>query len=166
MDLTTSTTILEETASVEEGWWTYLTDPSYTLVAGMLCGLAVNFVFRFMPREVRSISMPSFSSFTGNSKMVLVVRTDLGMQKGKAAAQCAHAALACYKKALKSHPDALASWERTGQAKVCLKTDSEESLLELAGKARETGITWSIVRDAGRTQVPQTINILDLNSFN
>ncbi len=50
--------------------------------------------------------------------MVLVVRTDLGMQKGKAAAQCAHAALACYKKALKSHPDALASWERTGQAKV------------------------------------------------
>jgi len=33
--------------SVEEGWWTYLTDPSYTLVAGMLCGLAVNFVFRY-----------------------------------------------------------------------------------------------------------------------
>ena len=50
--------------------------------------------------------------------MVLVVRTDIGMQKGKAAAQCAHAALACYKKALKSHPDALSSWERTGQAKV------------------------------------------------
>ena len=31
--------------------------------------------------------------FLGNYKMVLVVRTDLGMQKGKAAAQCAHAAL-------------------------------------------------------------------------
>ena len=27
----------------------------------------------------------------------------------------------------------------------------------LAGKARETGITWSIVRDAGRTQVPLKI---------
>ena len=50
--------------------------------------------------------------------MVLIVRTDLGMTKGKAAAQCAHAALACYKKALKSAPEVLAAWEKTGQAKV------------------------------------------------
>ena len=34
----------------------------------------------------------------GPYKMVLLVRTDLGMAKGKVAAQCAHAALACYKK--------------------------------------------------------------------
>ena len=50
--------------------------------------------------------------------MVLIVRTDLGMAKGKAAAQCAHAALACYKKAAKSQSEALAAWERTGQTKV------------------------------------------------
>lgn len=37
-------------------------------------------------------------------KMVLVVRTDLGMGKGKVAAQCGHASLACYKRALKHMP--------------------------------------------------------------
>lgn len=37
-------------------------------------------------------------------KLVLVVRTDLGMGKGKIAAQCGHASLACYKRALKYTP--------------------------------------------------------------
>ena len=37
-------------------------------------------------------------------KLVLVVRTDLGMGKGKIAAQCGHATLACYKRACKHTP--------------------------------------------------------------
>eukprot|EP00088_Acartia_fossae_P057614 TRINITY_DN6721_c0_g1_i1.p1 TRINITY_DN6721_c0_g1~~TRINITY_DN6721_c0_g1_i1.p1 ORF type:complete len:104 (-),score=11.38 TRINITY_DN6721_c0_g1_i1:523-834(-) len=75
------------------------------------------------------------------------------MQKGKAAAQCAHAALGCYKKATKNKAELVTAWEKTGQAKVCLKIDSEEALLDLAAQARELDIPWSIVRDAGRTQV-------------
>lgn len=35
-----------------------------------------------------------------NHKMVFVVRTDLGMGKGKIAAQCCHAAVMCYQKAM------------------------------------------------------------------
>lgn len=35
-----------------------------------------------------------------NHKMVLVVRNDLGMGKGKMAAQCCHAAVMCYQKAM------------------------------------------------------------------
>jgi peptidyl-tRNA hydrolase len=39
-----------------------------------------------------------------------------------------------------------------------VKVDGEEALLGLAAKCRELGITWSIVRDAGRTQVKSSSN--------
>ena len=61
-------------------------------------------------------------------KMVLVVRTDLGMQKGKIAAQCGHATLGAYKKAMKSESPYLEPWEMRGQAKVALKVDSIEEM--------------------------------------
>lgn len=54
------------------------------------------------------------------SKMVLVVRNDLKMGKGKVAAQCAHAAVAAYKQARK-HPGVLKAWENCGQTKITLK---------------------------------------------
>ncbi len=50
--------------------------------------------------------------------MVLVVRTDVAMTKGKVAAQCAHAAVACYKKALVKTPDFVKNWERFGQVNI------------------------------------------------
>merc|ERR1712008_143919 len=86
-------------------------------------------------------------------KMVLVVRTDLGMTKGKAAAQCAHAAVMCYKKALAEQPKVLSSWETLGQTKVCLRVGGEDELLHLAGLAKDAGLVTGVVRDAGRTQV-------------
>lgn len=61
-------------------------------------------------------------------KMVLVVRNDLKMGKGKAAAQCSHATLGCYKTALKS-PRLLSYWEDNGQPKVVLKCEEEKELL-------------------------------------
>lgn len=54
------------------------------------------------------------------SKMVLVVRNDLKMGKGKVAAQCAHAAVAGYRQAQK-HPSILKAWENCGQTKITLK---------------------------------------------
>jgi len=61
----------------------------------------------------------------------MVVRTDLGMGKGKIAAQCAHAAVGCYKQGLKMKPDYVRNWETFGQTKVALKADSLELLQEL-----------------------------------
>lgn len=50
-------------------------------------------------------------------KMMLVVRNELKMGKGKAAAQCAHATLGAYKQARRKCPDLLHIWEATGQPK-------------------------------------------------
>ena len=57
----------------------------------------------------------------GEVRMTLVVRQDLKMGKGKAAAQCLHATLALYKKITSStsasyNPQMVQRWERNGQA--------------------------------------------------
>ena len=86
-------------------------------------------------------------------KLVLVVRQDLKMGKGKAAAQCSHATLAAYKRAKRKCPDRLKIWEATGQPKITLKCDSEEELMLLMVKARSLDLVSYVVADAGRTQI-------------
>merc|ERR1719150_1644702 len=106
----------------------------------------------------------SFTNLAFDNKMVLVVRTDLNMGKGKAAAQCAHAAVACYKKALKKTPMFVKQWELFGQAKVTLKApdyikeddvkkDQAHSLQNLSNEAHHLGITACVIHDAGHTQI-------------
>ncbi|RYP58799.1 hypothetical protein DL769_008798 [Monosporascus sp. CRB-8-3] len=104
-------------------------------------------------------------------KLVLVVRTDLGMTKGKIAAQCSHATLACYKTLSRSASSSslsasassslLRRWERHGQAKIAVQTKSEDEMLELMGRARSLGITAEVIQDAGRTQIdPGSLTVL------
>lgn len=116
------------------------------------------------------------SSFEGNKeecKLVLVVRTDLGMTKGglrnglldlqtwthsptgKIAAQCSHATLACYKHFLSHAPGSpiLKRWEQLGQAKVALQVGSEEQMEMLQAQAVSLGLCAQVIHDAGRTQI-------------
>ncbi|KZL79884.1 peptidyl-trna hydrolase pth2, partial [Colletotrichum incanum] len=94
-------------------------------------------------------------------KLVLVVRTDLGMTKGKMAAQASHATLACYKslsRAAAKDPSSPAAnilkrWERLGQAKIAVQIKNQDEMLELMGKARSLGVTSEVIADAGRTQI-------------
>ncbi|ROT43402.1 peptidyl-tRNA hydrolase [Sodiomyces alkalinus F11] len=95
-------------------------------------------------------------------KLVLVVRTDLGMTKGKIAAQCSHATLACYKSLSRaaakngpSSPEAriLNRWEKLGQAKIAVQTKNEEELRNLRKTAWDLGVTAEVIADAGRTQI-------------
>ncbi|MCJ1280794.1 hypothetical protein MMC26_000111 [Xylographa opegraphella] len=97
-------------------------------------------------------------SFDGNKeecKLVLVVRTDLGMGKGKIAAQCSHATLACYSHFLAHAPASplLKRWQALGQAKVALQCRTEEELLTLQAQALSLGLCARVIRDAGRTQI-------------
>ena len=87
-------------------------------------------------------------------KLVIVVRTDLGISKGKMAAQVAHAAVNCSLKAKKSDSSNFNKWFSDGQKKVVVKCPSESILRELQQHAREVGLTSSLVIDAGLTEVP------------
>lgn len=76
------------------------------------------------------------------------------MTKGKIAAQCGHAALMCYKAALRSAPGLIQRWETMGQTKIAVQNKGgEEELLELQAKAMSLGVVAKIVHDAGRTQI-------------
>jgi PTH2 family peptidyl-tRNA hydrolase len=85
--------------------------------------------------------------------MVMVVRSDLKMGKGKIAAQCSHAAVAAYRGLLKSNPELLYQWESGSQPKVVLRASDEDELNQLAMKAKQAGLESHIIRDAGRTQI-------------
>ncbi|XP_076641883.1 peptidyl-tRNA hydrolase 2, mitochondrial [Halictus rubicundus] len=93
-----------------------------------------------------------FTDEYDNYKLILVIRTDLKMGKGKVAAQCAHAAVAAYKAAVK-HPKILQAWEESGQAKITVKVDSEDALKEIAKQARSVGLLANMIQDAGHTQI-------------
>lgn len=86
-------------------------------------------------------------------KLILVVRNDLKMGKGKIAAQCAHAAVRAYEQAKSKRPKTLRAWERNGQPKIVVKCDTEEELLELAQRSKGMHLITSIIKDAGRTQI-------------
>jgi PTH2 family peptidyl-tRNA hydrolase len=84
-------------------------------------------------------------------KLVLVVRTDLDMGRGKIAAQVAHAAVTAA--LTSSGSDDFVAWLREGQPKVVLKVPSERGLGDIVEQARDAGLPVELVRDAGRTQI-------------
>jgi len=89
-------------------------------------------------------------------KLALVVRADLGMGRGKIAAQVAHAAVAAVLANNGSRD--FAGWLAEGQPKVVLKVASAEQLVDVARAALAAGLPVELIRDAGRTQVdPGTV---------
>ncbi|MBE6668758.1 MAG: aminoacyl-tRNA hydrolase [Ruminococcaceae bacterium] len=108
-----------------------------------------------------------------NTKMIIVMRRDLKMRKGKIAAQAGHAAIEAALTALKKEnrfddlelgPDGLflrktdrpetplSEWFNCGQAKICVYVDSEDELTAIAKKAEEMQISASVITDAGATE--------------
>ena len=87
-------------------------------------------------------------------KLVVVVRTDLGISKGKMAAQVAHAAVNCALKSKKSDSSNFNKWFSEGQKKVVVKGQNDSTLQDLQRHAREVGLVSSLVTDAGLTEVP------------
>ncbi|KAA3672542.1 peptidyl-tRNA hydrolase, PTH2 family [Paragonimus westermani] len=128
---------------------------SLVIVSSFISGSVGLFIGWFFCKRFTSI-MPKTTTtlpIRGKTKMVLVVRTDLNMGKGKIAAQCSHAALDCFQYAQEQNPSLLAAWEEQGQPKIVLKSDSLQELELLSTKADSLGLVNSIIHDAGHTQV-------------
>ncbi|MBE28428.1 MAG: aminoacyl-tRNA hydrolase [Euryarchaeota archaeon] len=87
-------------------------------------------------------------------KLVIIVRTDLGLSKGKMAAQVSHAAVNCALNSKKSDLSNFNKWFNEGQKKVVVKASGEAELRKLQQHAREVGLISSLITDAGLTEVP------------
>ena len=85
--------------------------------------------------------------------MVLCVRQDLKMGKGKLAAQCCHAAVACFHQSMVQQPLVTRQYEWYGAAKIALKAPDEDTILKIFDQARKAGMVTYLVADAGRTQI-------------
>lgn len=99
-------------------------------------------------------------------KQVIVVRKDLGMRKGKIAAQVAHASLGIFfdrmgvldryydgsvRFALYLERD-MAVWAEESFTKVVLGCDSYDELRDIFQKASVAGLPVKLITDAGRTE--------------
>jgi len=108
-------------------------------------------MFRF---EIRSVE---------EYKLVVLVRGDLKITKGKVAAQTGHAAVNCALSIKKRDPDGFDKWSMCGQPIIVLKVGSEREMFEFKAIADTQDINNSMVCDAGRTQIePGTFTCLGI----
>lgn len=102
-------------------------------------------------------------------KMVIVVRKDLKMPRGKIAAQASHASVGAllqsmFGKRLEESDfdglqinktpavdDATKDWLAEGFTKICVYVESEQELLDIYKKAEESGLNVCLITDNGNT---------------
>lgn len=142
------------------------------VTSGTLVGIVIGWTARFriipsLMKKLRLIGSHEEATFDDRMspnlecKLVLVIRNDLKMGKGKAAAQCSHASVLAYEQAGKSNPAVLRLWRLTGQRKVVVKAESEEELLNIRSEASKFNLITSLISDAGHTQIaPGTKTVL------
>ncbi len=96
-------------------------------------------------------------------KLVIAVRKDLDLGKGKIAAQVAHAAVHCALQAEKNDKQNFRKWTDQGQRKIVIRVDGLQDLYRLKEEAERKGLINSLITDAGKTQVePETVTCLGI----
>ncbi|KAF1741787.1 hypothetical protein MXB_561 [Myxobolus squamalis] len=132
--------------------------------------MLINFIDRkfklFFSNFVAKICS-NLTDMPSNYKMVIVVRKDLLLPKGKAISQSCHAALASYKLTLKSSPEIVRRWEREGCGKIVLGVKNEDELyharLHIYESAISRHLSAVMIRDAGKTTVdPGTLTAVGI----
>lgn len=104
-------------------------------------------------------------------KMMIVMRKDLGMRKGKIAAQAGHACVEALLRTMmrdgamdslkldengwwrgSGRKSRVIRWLESGEAKICVYVNSLEELDSIADRFREKGILCAVIHDAGHTE--------------
>ncbi|KAK9271608.1 hypothetical protein L1049_001970 [Liquidambar formosana] len=154
MDLTWLSAILVGAGCLALGYFIGIRYPARIFVSATTAkGTAVVLDGKKKNKPKEPLDIEKLADILEDFKMVLVVRNDLKMGKGKIAAQCSHATLGLYKKILHRAPKALNRWEMCGQVKVVVKIESEEDLLVLQERAKSLQLPTHVTIDAGRTQI-------------
>lgn len=83
-------------------------------------------------------------------KQVILIRNDLGMSKGKIAAQAAHAAVEA---TLKSEKAIVSKWRQNGMKKITLRVESKEELFKYLQQAKDFNLITGLITDAGKTEI-------------
>ncbi len=87
-------------------------------------------------------------------KVVVVIRGDLELSKGKMAAQVGHAAVSLALEAKSRRNRWFGPWWQEGQRKVVVRGQDMEELVSLKEKAARRGLPTVLITDAGLTEVP------------
>lgn len=96
-------------------------------------------------------------------KMVIAVRDDLKLSKGKTAVQVAHAAVNCAMASSKNDKKRFKHWHDEGQKKVAVRVPDLQQLFELKTRAESVGVVTSVISDAGHTEVaPGTVTCIGI----
>jgi PTH2 family peptidyl-tRNA hydrolase len=91
-----------------------------------------------------------------NFKQVLVTRADLKMRRGKEIAQTGHACTSVvvniFARNNKKEMEVFHTWQTTGMAKIGLRVDTEQELLDVFNAACQLGIPVEMITDSGHTE--------------
>jgi peptidyl-tRNA hydrolase, PTH2 family len=85
-------------------------------------------------------------------KQVLIVNSALALPPGKMAAQVAHASIAAF---LRADNASREKWLDVGMPKIVLDGGTEAQIGLILRQAQDAGLPVYLVRDAGRTVVPE-----------
>ena len=95
-------------------------------------------------------------------KQTIIVRTDLGMNKGKIAAQVGHACVVGANDVRINNSDWYKNWWPS-QKKIVLKVFSLEQLNEIKDRVEKENLPYHVMVDEGHTQIePNTITCMSI----
>ncbi|MBI2545422.1 MAG: peptidyl-tRNA hydrolase [Candidatus Aenigmarchaeota archaeon] len=83
-------------------------------------------------------------------KQVIILRKDVGMDKGKMIAHAIHAAIDSMRD---TDDEIVKKWDKEGSKKVVLKINSEKEFDKVQSQLKKAKLPFVIIKDAGKTQL-------------